>query len=119
MKRIFIIIAILSIILAGCSDYKKLSGIWQCSYYAIYAEYNNEWKSQAQEFIDLFELTLYKDGKVVTSTFGQKNEGIYTLHGDTLILNIRDSQTYYIWNDNTITLVGHPRAKITYTKTND
>ncbi len=119
MKRILIVIVVLSIIFAGCSDYKKLSGVWQCSYYAIYTEHSNEWKNQPQAFIDLFGLTLYEDGKAITNTFGQKNDGMYTLHSDTLILNISNSQTYYIWDDNTLTLVGHPRAKIIYTKASD
>ncbi len=118
MKRIFAMMMILLLLLAGCSDYKKISGIWECTHYAMYNEYEDTWRPQPEAFLNLFEMTLYEDGRAILNTSGEKSTGMYTLESDTLVLNIRDNTSKYLWEGRELNLIEHPRVRITYEKTN-
>ncbi|MDZ7820817.1 MAG: hypothetical protein U5N26_02800 [Candidatus Marinimicrobia bacterium] len=93
-------------------------GIWECTHYAMYNEYEDIWRPQPEAFLNLFEMTLYEDGRAILNTSGEKSTGMYTLESDTLVLNIRDNTSKYLWEGRELKLIEHPRVRITYEKTN-
>lgn len=117
MKYGITLILSLLLICTACSDYKRISGDWECTHYALHNEYEDTWRSQPEAFLNLFEMTLYEDGRAAMHVSGQKNTGSFTLENDTLVLNIRDNTSKYLWKKKELQLIEHPRVRITYTKT--
>ena len=118
MKKIILLLLVIALVLVlvFVPGKHKHEGVWTCSYYAMYNSQTDTWKEQNQEFLDLFVMKIYDDGKVVVSTSGNESEGTYTINKDTLNLNIMNTESHYVLDGKKLTLVKHPRAKIEYTK---
>ncbi|MCF7832334.1 MAG: hypothetical protein K9N05_02005 [Candidatus Marinimicrobia bacterium] len=118
MKRILTLLALIVIvvIIVFVSKGNNLTGVWECTSYALLDNQDQTWIEQGSDFRDMFELKILDDKKIIVSTLGNENEGTYTVNGDTLIITIKENKTHYLHDKNTLTLVNHPRAKIVYTK---
>lgn len=118
MKKIIIPILIIAavLLLVFLPGRNKFEGVWKCSYYAMLNPQNGSWNEQAEEFRSLFLMKIYDNGKIIVSTSGNENEGTYITNKDTLNVNIKDIESQYVFDNNTLTLINHPRAKIEYIK---
>ncbi|MDZ7796196.1 MAG: hypothetical protein U5N56_03735 [Candidatus Marinimicrobia bacterium] len=115
----FTITLLLSLLLlcTACSDHKRISGDWECTHYALYNEYEETWRSQPEAFLNLFGMTLYEDGKAEMHVSGQENTGTFSLESDTLVLNIRDNTSKYLWKKKELQLIEHPGPYYLYENT--
>jgi uncharacterized protein YceK len=116
MKKIILFLPVLVLLLSGCSDAKRLSGVWECSHYALYNEYKEEWSAQPAAFRNLFGMRIGEDSSIVMNIAGKDVQGHYVLQGDTLVMDIDGDTSRFVWDRRELRLTGRPRVRVHYTK---
>lgn len=122
MKKIiiFLLIAVVAVVVVLLTTGgNKLEGDWDCTYYALYSNAQKAWAEQGETFRGYFKMKILPENEVVISTYGNQNKGVYTVIKDTLKIEILDSESKYLIDKNTLTLVNNPKAKLVYTKSSD